>query len=201
MNPDCIIKLVVVGDSGVGKSSMMIRFTDDTFSDSFIGTIGVDFRTTNMHLRTKFAKVQIWDTAGQERFRTITASYYRGSHGAIIVYDITDRASFLHVQHWLDEIQRHGSDNMIVLVVGNKSDRGDAREVSFEEAAEFTTSRGVRLVETSAKTSDNIDLAFETLCQDVVDAMPELPPAGHTRCTIPRSTPLFESQKEICCNK
>ena len=117
---------------GVGKSCLLLRFADDTYTDSYISTIGVDFKIRTVDLDTKTIKLQIWDTAGQERFRTITSSYYRGAHGIIIVYDITDKESFDNVRQWLFEIDRYASENVCKLLVGNKSDLGNKRAVEFD---------------------------------------------------------------------
>ncbi|MEE6515968.1 hypothetical protein FKM82_025132 [Ascaphus truei] len=136
MNPeyDYLFKLLLIGDSGVGKSCLLLRFADDTYTDSYISTIGVDFKIRTVELEGKTIKLQIWDTAGQERFRTITSSYYRGAHGIIIVYDVTDQESFSNVQQWLEEIQRYASDNVDKLLVGNKSDLSNKKVVEYTAA-------------------------------------------------------------------
>ena len=128
-----MFKLLLIGDSGVGKSCLLLRFSDDTYTESYISTIGVDFKIRTIPLEGKTVKLQIWDTAGQERFRTITSSYYRGAHGIIIVYDCTDLESFENVKNWLGEIERYGSDGVSKLLVGNKCDLESARKVSYDE--------------------------------------------------------------------
>jgi Ras-related protein Rab-1A len=122
---------LLIGDSGVGKSCLLLRFADDTYTESFISTIGVDFKIRTIDLEGKTVKLQIWDTAGQERFRTITSSYYRGAHGIIVVYDITDTESFANVRMWLKEVDRYGSEGVSKLLVGNKSDLSARRVVEY----------------------------------------------------------------------
>jgi Ras-related protein Rab-1A len=126
--------LLIIGDSGVGKSCLLLRFADDTYTDSFISTIGVDFKIRTVELEGKIVKLQIWDTAGQERFRTITSSYYRGAHGIIVVYDVTDAESFENVKSWMAEIDRYASDGVSKLLVGNKSDLSGKRAIEYSAA-------------------------------------------------------------------
>uniref|UniRef100_A0A452XJL2 GTP-binding protein n=1 Tax=Aegilops tauschii subsp. strangulata TaxID=200361 RepID=A0A452XJL2_AEGTS len=132
---DYLFKLLLIGDSSVGKSCLLLRFADDAYVDTYISTIGVDFKIRTVELDGKSVKLQIWDTAGQERFRTITSSYYRGAHGIIIVYDVTDRESFNNVKQWLSEIDRYASDSVCKLLVGNKCDLVDSKVVDTEELA------------------------------------------------------------------
>ena len=122
---DHLFKLVLIGDTGVGKSCLLLRFADDAFTESYISTIGVDFRFRTVKVDGKTVKLQIWDTAGQERFRTITSAYYRGADGIIMVYDVTSQESFDHVSDWLTEVNRYASEGTCKLLVGNKSDMDD----------------------------------------------------------------------------
>ncbi|KAJ3349765.1 heme peroxidase [Entophlyctis luteolus] len=131
---DYLFKLLLIGDSGVGKSCLLLRFADDTYTESYISTIGVDFKIRTIELEGKTVKLQIWDTAGQERFRTITSSYYRGAHGIIVVYDVTDQDTFNNVKQWLQEIDRYAVEGVNKLLVGNKSDLKDKKVVEFESA-------------------------------------------------------------------
>lgn len=130
---DYLFKLLLIGDSGVGKSCLLLRFADDTYTESFISTIGVDFKIRTSNIENKTVKLQIWDTAGQERFRTITCSYYRGAHGIIIVYDCSDVESFENVKKWLSEIDRYASEGVSKLLVGNKCDLVAQRKVTYEQ--------------------------------------------------------------------
>mmetsp|Transcript_25785 Transcript_25785/g.19466 ORF Transcript_25785/g.19466 Transcript_25785/m.19466 type:complete len:201 (+) Transcript_25785:86-688(+) len=164
---DYLFKLLLIGDSGVGKSCLLLRFADDTYTESYISTIGVDFKIRTIDLDGKTIKLQIWDTAGQERFRTITSSYYRGAHGIIVVYDVTDLESFNNVKQWLHEIDRYASDNVNKLLVGNKSDLTTKRAVSFDQAKEFADSLGIEFVETSAKNSTNVEKAFMMMASQI----------------------------------
>jgi len=166
---DYLFKLLLIGDSGVGKSSLLLRFADNTFSDSFIATIGVDFKIRTIDLNGAQIKLQIWDTAGQERFRTITSSYYRGAHGIIVVYDITNADSFANVRKWLQEINRYASENVQKVLVGNKCDLVSERKVSYEDAKELADELGVTFLETSAKNATNVDVAFENMAKAIRD--------------------------------
>lgn len=157
---DYLFKLLLIGDSGVGKSCLLLRFADDTYTESYISTIGVDFKIRTVDLDGKVCKLQIWDTAGQERFRTITSSYYRGAHGIIIVYDVTDQESFNNVRTWLYEIDRYASESVNKLLVGNKVDLVEKRAVETDTAKQFADSLEIPFLETSAKNSHNVEQAF-----------------------------------------
>eukprot|EP01017_Pseudomicrothorax_dubius_P028320 TRINITY_DN335_c0_g1_i1.p1 TRINITY_DN335_c0_g1~~TRINITY_DN335_c0_g1_i1.p1 ORF type:complete len:208 (-),score=44.00 TRINITY_DN335_c0_g1_i1:165-788(-) len=164
---DYLFKLLLIGNSAVGKSSLLIRFSDNIFNESFLPTIGVDFKIRTLDLSGKVAKLQIWDTAGQERFKNITSSYYKGAHGVVLVYDITDRQSFKDVENWLGEVGKHANENIVKLLVGNKADLESQRQVTTEEAREFANSLGIKFVETSAKSSSNVETAFRTLSTEI----------------------------------
>ncbi|XP_062242804.1 ras-related protein Rab-1B-like [Platichthys flesus] len=169
MNPeyDYLFKLLLIGDSGVGKSCLLLRFADDTYTESYISTIGVDFKIRTIDMDGKTVKLQIWDTAGQERFRTITSSYYRGAHGIIIVYDVTEQESFNNVRQWLDEIDRYACENVSRLLVGNKSDLVSRKVVDAATGQELATSLKIRFLETSAKSSDNVERSFLTMASEI----------------------------------
>ena len=168
---DYLFKLLLIGDSGVGKSCLLLRFADDTYTESYISTIGVDFKIRTIELDGKTIKLQIWDTAGQERFRTITSSYYRGAHGIIVVYDITDAPTFTNVKQWLGEIERYACENVNKLLVGNKSDLKDKRKVDEATAKDFADSLGIPFLETSAKCSTNVEQAFITMATEIKNRM------------------------------
>ncbi|KAG0659978.1 GTP-binding protein of the rab [Maudiozyma exigua] len=168
---DYLFKLLLIGNSGVGKSCLLLRFSDDTYSNDYISTIGVDFKIKTVELEGKTVKLQIWDTAGQERFRTITSSYYRGSHGIIIVYDITDQESFNGVKMWLQEIDRYATSTVLKLLVGNKCDLTDKRVVEFDVAKEFAEANNMPFLETSALDSTNVEEAFLTMAKQIKESM------------------------------
>lgn len=166
-----MFKLLIIGDSGVGKSCLLLRFADDTYTESYISTIGVDFKIRTLDLDGKTVKLQIWDTAGQERFRTITSSYYRGAHGIVVVYDTTDKATFGNVKQWLKEIDRYASEGVGKLLVGNKSDLTDDRQVDYTAAKEFADELNITFLETSAKDSTNVEEAFVTMAKQIKERM------------------------------
>lgn len=126
--------MVLIGDTGVGKSCLLLRFADDSFTENYISTIGVDFRFRTVKVEKKTVKLQIWDTAGQERFRTITSAYYRGADGIIMVYDVTSEESFNHINDWFTEVNRYASENTCKLLVGNKTDKTADKVVPTEKA-------------------------------------------------------------------
>jgi len=165
---DYLFKLVLIGDSGVGKSCLLLRFADDAFTESYISTIGVDFRFRTVKIDNKTVKLQIWDTAGQERFRTITSAYYRGADGIVMVYDVTSQESFDHVNDWLKEVNRYASEGTCKLLVGNKSDRTTEKVVTTEQAKDFADDIGVPFLETSAKSAANVEEAFLTMASELI---------------------------------
>ncbi|KAH9914488.1 GTP-binding protein ypt1 [Epithele typhae] len=166
---DYLFKLLLIGDSGVGKSCLLLRFAEDAFTDSYLSTIGVDFKIRTIELEGKTIKLQIWDTAGQERFRTIAAAYYRGAHGIIMVYDVTDGETFSNVKGWLQEIDRYASEGVKKLIIGNKSDLVEKKVVEYSMAKEFADQLSIPFVETSAKNSTNVDEAFSMMAKTIKD--------------------------------
>uniref|UniRef100_A0A7S0ZZX3 Uncharacterized protein n=1 Tax=Noctiluca scintillans TaxID=2966 RepID=A0A7S0ZZX3_NOCSC len=164
---DYLFKLLLIGDSGVGKSCLLLRFPDDTYTESYVSTIGVDFKIRSLEHEGQTIKLQLWDTGGQERFRTITSRYYRGAHGIIIVYDVTDRESFKNVQNWVGEIEKYAGDGVSKLLVGNKCDLASKKVVSTDEAKELADSLNMRLLETSAKNAHNVEEAFNTMAGEI----------------------------------
>lgn len=166
---DHLFKLLIIGDSGVGKSSILLRFADNMFSGSYITTIGVDFKIRTINIDGEKVKLQIWDTAGQERFRTITSTYYRGTHGVIIVYDVTNAESFVNVKRWLHEIEQN-CEVVNRVLVGNKDDCPELKVVETQDAQKFAERMGVQLYETSAKENQNIEEVFNCITKLVLQS-------------------------------
>ncbi|CAO1430749.1 unnamed protein product [Diamesa tonsa] len=185
MNPeyDYLFKLLLIGDSGVGKSCLLLRFADDTYTESYISTIGVDFVT------------------GQERFRTITSSYYRGAHGIIVVYDCTDQESFNNVKQWLEEIERYACENVNKLLVGNKCDLQTKKVVDTTTATEYANQLGIPFLETSAKNATNVEQAFMTMAAEIKNRVG--PPSSATdtasKVKIDTGRPVEGNKSGGCC--
>jgi Ras-related protein Rab-1A len=175
-NHDFIFKLLIIGDSGVGKSSLLLRFADDIFTESFISTIGVDFRIKTLHINGTIIKLQLWDTSGQERFHTITKSYYREAQGIIVVYDITKMCTFKNVKKWLDEANNRSGEHIKIMLVGNKSDLEDLRVVSTSDGEDMAEELKISFLETSSKDSRNVDETFMMMVKEILKIHLENPP-------------------------
>ncbi|KAJ6827671.1 ras-related protein RABA5a [Iris pallida] len=168
---DYLFKIVLIGDSAVGKSNLLARFARDEFYLNSKSTIGVEFQTQKMHIDGKEVKAQIWDTAGQERFRAVTSAYYRGAVGALVVYDISRRQTFDSIGRWLNELHTHSDMNVVTILVGNKTDLKDAREVSTDEGQALAEAQGLFFMETSALDSSNVTAAFQTVVKEIYDIL------------------------------
>lgn len=164
---DFLIKLLLIGDSGVGKSCLLLRFSDDSFTTSFITTIGIDFKIKTIELDGKRIKLQIWDTAGQERFRTITTAYYRGAMGILLVYDVTDEQSFQNIRNWIRNIEQHAADNVDKILVGNKCDMVHEKMVDTDKGQTLAQEYSIKFFETSAKANINVVEAFTSIAKDI----------------------------------
>lgn len=165
---DYLLKYLIIGNSGVGKSCLLLRYADDVYTDKHIITIGVDFKIKTLTINGQKVKANIWDTAGQERFKNITASYYKGASGVMLVYDITDKESFNNLNSWLIEVEKNAPNNVYKILVGNKSDLTDKRQVSTDEGKEFADTYHMKFLETSAKNSANVEEAFTTMTKEII---------------------------------
>ncbi|KAL8160796.1 hypothetical protein V2J09_012285 [Rumex salicifolius] len=168
---DYLFKIVLVGDSAVGKSNLLARFARDEFYPNSKSTIGVEFQTQKMKIDGKEIKAQIWDTAGQERFRAVTSAYYRGAVGALLVYDVSRQQTFDSIGRWLNELQTHSDMNVVTILVGNKSDLNDVREVSTADGKALAEAQGLCFIETSALDSSNVNAAFQTVVKEIYDIL------------------------------
>ena len=162
-NYDFIFKVLLLGNSDVGKSSLLLRYVDSVWNDAFVPTIGVDFKVKTLTINEKKVKMQIWDTAGQERFRTVVSTYFRGAHGILLLYDVTNRDSFKNLESWLIEIEKNAKEKVLKILIGNKCDLTDDREIQSDEGKAFALRNGMEFMETSAKMNTNVTEAFETL--------------------------------------
>lgn len=164
---DFLFKVVLIGDSGVGKSNLLSRFTRNEFNLDSKSTIGVEFATRSIQVDSKTIKAQIWDTAGQERYRAITSAYYRGAVGALLVYDISKHQTYDNVNRWLKELRDHADSNIVIMLVGNKSDLRHLRAVPTEEAKQFASENNLSFIETSALDASNVELAFQNILTEI----------------------------------
>ncbi|KAI4328951.1 hypothetical protein L6164_021261 [Bauhinia variegata] len=164
---DYVFKVVVIGDSAVGKTQILSRFAKNEFCFDSKSTIGVEFQTRTVTINGKVIKAQIWDTAGQERYRAVTSAYYRGALGATLVYDITKRASFDHVARWVEELRTHADSSIAIMLIGNKGDLVDQRAVPTADAVEFAEDQGLFFSETSALSGENVESAFFKLLEEI----------------------------------
>lgn len=168
-----LFKYIIIGDTGVGKSCLLLQFTDKRFQPVHDLTIGVEFGARMISIDGKQIKLQIWDTAGQEAFRSITRSYYRGAAGALLVYDVTRRDTFNHLTNWLEDARHHSNSNMVIMLIGNKSDLDSRREVRKEEGEGFAREHGLIFMETSAKTAANVEEAFINTAKEIYEKIQE----------------------------
>ncbi|KAI3867271.1 hypothetical protein MKW98_001705 [Papaver atlanticum] len=164
---DYVYKVIVIGDSAVGKTQILSRFAKNEFCFDSKSTIGVEFQTRTITINDKVIKVQIWDTAGQERYRAVTSAYYRGALGAMLVYDITKRQSFDNIARWVDELLTHADKSIVIMLIGNKADLNDRREVPTEDAVEYAQQKGLFFSETSALKGDNVEKAFFEVLEEI----------------------------------
>ncbi len=198
---DYIFKVLLVGNSDVGKSSLILRYVDQIWNDVFVPTIGVDFKVKSLEIENKSIKLQIWDTAGQERFRNVISSYFKGAHGILLIFDITSRESFKELENWLGEVERNASPQILKILIGNKCDLVEERDISKDEAEAFAMRNGMQYIETSAKINTNVNEAFEALAKIMVEYSNKKNSGINENKTIKmnRGTDLNIQNKKKCC--
>ena len=198
---DFIFKVLLLGNSDVGKNSLLLRYVDHIWSDTFVPTIGVDFKVKTSELENKKIKMQIWDTAGQERFRNVISSYFRGAHGILLIYDVTNRDSFKNLENWLIEIEKNASENVLKILIGNKNDLVDEKEIKTEEGEAFAKRNGMQFIETSAKMNTNVTEAFEALGKLMIECNTEKKPitASNEKKVLSASSGKSIKTKKKCC--
>lgn len=200
-NYDAMMKILLVGDSGVGKSCLLVRFVEDRFNPSFITTIGIDFKIKTVDINGKKVKLQLWDTAGQERFRTITTAYYRGAMGIVMVYDVTDERTYANIKQWYKTVTEHSNDDAQILLVGNKSDM-DTRVISYEQGESLAKELNIPFMESSAKDNANVNEVFFTLgrlIQKKLDSNAFQTDSANGGINIKSNSNTEENSKSGCC--
>lgn len=202
-NYNMIFKIVLVGDSGVGKTNLLLRYLKNEFNTQTKATVGVEFGNTKVKIDNALIKAQIWDTAGQERYRSITSAYYKGAHGALIVYDITRKDSFDSVEKWLSDLKNNGEEKMVIMAIGNKCDMVNERVISTEDGEAKAQRNNIAFLETSALNATNVAKAFDELIQKLYVAFKkdfednDEDDLGENANTIEIRT--GNSKKEQCC--
>ena len=187
-----LYKILLLGDSTVGKTCFLLRYTDDTFLDVHMATIGLDYRLKTMILNDqKIVKVQLWDTAGQDKFRAITRNYYKGAKGIILIYDVTNIKSYENIKKWINEIKEEISENVTIVLIGNKIDNENQRKISREQGEKLANDYNVTFFETSAKTGQGINESVFYLVQKIVENDPELKKRGKNL--------KIKNKKKSCC--
>ena len=197
-----IFKVLLLGNSNVGKSSLFLRFVDDIWNDTFVPTIGVDFKIKTFDIDEKKIKMQIWDTAGQARFKNIIASYYRGAHGILLIFDVTDKDSFKNLSNWLIEIEKNASKNVLKVLIGNKTDLEEKRVITYNQGKEFADTYGLKYIETSAKKNLNVNEAFETLGRELMAASDDkriTKTKPNKKISVAKAQDLTPEKKKGCC--
>ena len=198
---DYIFKVLLVGNSDVGKSSLILRYVDQIWNDVFVPTIGVDFKVKSLEIENKSIKLQIWDTAGQERFRNVISSYFKGAHGILLIFDITSRDSFKELENWLAEVEKNASTQILKILIGNKCDLEEEREISKDEGEAFAMRNGMQYIETSAKINTNVNEAFEALSKIMVEYYSKKNSVINENKTIKmnKGTDITIPKKKKCC--
>jgi len=193
MADETVYKVLLLGDTTVGKTCFLMKYTDKTFQDIHMATIGLDYRLKTMKLKSgKDIKLQIWDTAGQDRFRAITKNYYKGSHGIILIYDVTNLQTFENVKNWVSQIREEAANNVVIYIAANKIDMEAERKVSQKEGESLAQELGFPFMETSAKSGININETFEDLVERIDKVYGNIPQK-------PNKNKLYKAKKRTCC--
>lgn len=196
MKYDFLFKILVIGDSGVGKSCIMLRFTDDLFNERFISTIGIDFKVRTIEINGVTIKLQIWDTAGQERFHTLTAHYFRGAMGIMLVYDVCDSSSFSNIKKWMRSIEKDGGFVGEIMILGNKCDRDEDRKIKYSMGEMVAKAWRASFYETSAKANINIEESFIAMSKAILAKIQNTQAESELDLTKGNNN---ESFKQKCC--
>ena len=193
-------KILLIGDLGVGKSCVILRYVEGDFPGNIMSSIGVDFKTKQIELDDRLIKMQIWDTAGHEKFRTITTSYYKSAHAIIILYDITQKASFDHIRNWITEIDKFGKQGVLKVIVGNKLDMENNRKITKEAAENLALKYGIKLWEVSAKDNTNIEEMFLDTIKTLLEKNSKIISEGSSMATnIQLNKNVKNKKNKKCC--
>ncbi|CAD8198123.1 unnamed protein product [Paramecium pentaurelia] len=198
---DLLIKVLLIGNSGVGKTQILLRYTENQFKTSFLSTIGIDFKIKKISVDEKVIKMQIWDTAGQERYQTITQTYYKGAMGIILVFAVNDQESFHDIEKWMNQIKQHASDNIIKVLIGNKTDLPD-RCITYEQAMKMAQKYNIPYFETSAKEGTNINDTFQQIAKQIKEQIEKLPQQSNNTFNKLNPSANQDQQKQddsMCC--
>ncbi|CAD8108723.1 unnamed protein product [Paramecium primaurelia] len=197
---DLLMKVLLIGNSGVGKTQILLRYTENQFKTSFLSTIGIDFKIKKISVDEKVIKMQIWDTAGQERYQTITQTYYKGAMGIILVFAVNDQESFHDIEKWMNQIKQHASDNIIKVLIGNKTDLPD-RCITYEQAMKMAQKYNIPYFETSAKEGTNINDTFQQIAKQIKEQIEKLPQQSNNTFNKlnPSANQVQEKQDSSCC--
>ena len=197
MIDDSVYKVLILGDSSVGKTCFLLKYTDRVFNEVYMSTIGLDYRLKTLTLKNgKKVKLQIWDTAGQDRFRTITKNYYKGANGIILIYDVTNTETYDNVENWISQIKEEASPNVVIYLVGNKVDMEDKRKVSTEEGQKIADDNNLPFIETSAKSDININETFDNLVEKMDSVFSNLEKKDSVAIS---GNSLNKENKKKCC--
>ena len=202
-NYDYIFKILLLGDSSVGKTCFLLRYSDDTFTENHISTIGLDYRFKLVNLENdKKVKLQIWDTAGQDRFRAITKNYYKGAHGIILIYDVTNITTFNNIKSWVSQIRENTTEKIKITLVGNKIDEEDLRKISFDEGQKLAAEYDLKFFETSAKKNLRVSEVFNYITEEInnhnIKKEGENGDKNKTKAVFVSNVKL-KSKKTVCC--